>query len=51
MFTTFKVIPPDFKGLNNGKKLAIMSLISHFCQDHFSKKKIIRFYGFKLKAN
>ena len=29
---------PDFEKLNNNEKLSIMSFVSSFSKDHFSKK-------------
>ena len=38
VLTTFYIVPPYFKSLNNGQNLTIISFRSSFNQNHFSEK-------------
>ena len=39
IFAAFQVMAPSLKCLNNGKKLAVLGLVSSFCRNHFFRKE------------
>ncbi len=42
MLTALQVVSPSLEGFNDGQQLAVVDLISGLCQNHLSRKKVIR---------